>query len=859
MQRKRDTTRAKYRQYLTSTSFLAMGTALVLLLNPTIGFSQVVIDNGDTQTVDGLGPDPRVVEFNDDLIIGQDGTNGRLVILNGGSVSSENVFLGNRGQSIGRVVIDGAGSKFATDGVVIIGQDRGRGEIEITNGAILESGDARIAREQGTTGSVIISGEGSAWMAGSLVHVGLQGTGSLTVSDGGEMHLAASADPTERRVLYLGAGSGGNGVLNIGAAEDRAATGAGRVGVDEVRFGEGGGRLVLNHTDDDYVLAADVVGNGRIDVLSGTTRLTGLGDYSGGTLINGGDAHLIGSTNNLKGTFENNGSLTFDQGFDATFDGEISGTGRLIKTGAGVLTIAADLQHSGGTRVEAGGLNVGADIGDVSVRNAVLTGDGSVRDLVLETGSVLAPGQSIGRIDARNADFSEGSVFEVEVNSDGQSDQLVASGRVGIEDNTTVRVRAIDPADTGAAYEIGTRYEIVSAGSVVTGRFANLEEDFAFLDGNLSYGSNTVSLTLVKNDLRLRDIAATQNQISTADGLEELGFDFAPYDAVIVLDEANARDAYDLLSGELHASLSTALIAENQTVRATSLRRLHQSPLLEGQDRGSAWTFWSEGYGAKASFDSDAVLDSDYASYGLLIGADTQVGQNWTVGILGGAGQSTLDVAGAESSADAQNFTLGAYAGGSFNNWSMRLGGSYSVHQIETSRDVNFVGFSEEINSDYDTQSAQVYAELGYVYVAGQTVIEPFAGLAYVHQKSDGFSEEGGTAALNSGSDDFGVGYASLGIRAETDVEYQGGRTATLFGSAMWERALDDAQPINVSFDGGSERSIEGWGISQDVGAVEFGVATALGDRSEIAVAVNGRFSDGDFAPSASASFSFNF
>lgn len=113
-------------------------------------------------------------------------------------------------------------------------------------------------------------------------------------------------------------------------------------------------------------------GNGQlIKAGAGTLTLTGANRYTGGTTVSAG--RLAGNTSSLKGAIVNNAELEFAQATNATYAGVVSGTGQLIKTGAGTLTLTGAHSYSGGTFVSGGRLvgNTTALRGDI-VNNAAV-------------------------------------------------------------------------------------------------------------------------------------------------------------------------------------------------------------------------------------------------------------------------------------------------------------------------------------------------------------------------------------------------------------------------------------------------------------------------------------------------------
>ena len=93
----------------------------------------------------------------------------------------------------------------------------------------------------------------------------------------------------------MGTGSGGSGVLNIGAARGDAAVAAGSiVNSNTINLGTYGS-LVFNHTDLGYVFASPITGSGAVyqENAGSTTILTGNNDSFGGSIaVNGGTLQI---------------------------------------------------------------------------------------------------------------------------------------------------------------------------------------------------------------------------------------------------------------------------------------------------------------------------------------------------------------------------------------------------------------------------------------------------------------------------------------------------------------------------------------------------------------------------------------
>jgi autotransporter-associated beta strand protein len=83
--------------------------------------------------------------------------------------------------------------------------------------------------------------------------------------------------------------------------------------------------------------------------------MRGANTYTGGTTISAGT--LRGNTTSLRGSITNNAALVFDQTVNGAFEGQILGTGSLLKTSGGTLTLnGPGLSYSGDTNVREGAI-----------------------------------------------------------------------------------------------------------------------------------------------------------------------------------------------------------------------------------------------------------------------------------------------------------------------------------------------------------------------------------------------------------------------------------------------------------------------------------------------------------------------
>ena len=95
--------------------------------------------------------------------------------------------------------------------------------------------------------------------------------------------------------------------------------------------------------------------------------------YTGGTLISQGTLQIGngGTTGAVVGNIVNNAALTFNRSDAVSYNSAISGSGSLLKTGSGALTLTADNTYTGITTISQGTLQIGnggttgAIVGDI--------------------------------------------------------------------------------------------------------------------------------------------------------------------------------------------------------------------------------------------------------------------------------------------------------------------------------------------------------------------------------------------------------------------------------------------------------------------------------------------------------------
>lgn len=355
------------------------------------------------------------------LAIGGAG-NGDMTISGGARVSSTGVLtVGQQGTATGTLTVAGANSQVTAANILYIG-DRGAGNVAISDGGAVIGGtvvlgaDAPTGSSAGGVGTLTIDGANSLLRGTTFVRIGNRNRGEATISNGGTLQ----ADGAEG--IFIGYSAGSHGTLNIGAAAGDLAVAAGRVNAaNGIRFGSGSGRLVLNHTDSDYVLDAPISGIGAVDILSGTTIFTGdSSQFSGSFTIDGGKAILAGATGAASTTINTGGVLQIGNGgTSGSLNSDIANNGTLVFNRSNALHHNRVISGSGGLDVAGGQITL-------SGMNT-FTGATSIG-----AGATLALSQQ-GRVN-QSSGVTVNGTFDVRAASSAQIKDLGGSGTVIVGD-----------------------------------------------------------------------------------------------------------------------------------------------------------------------------------------------------------------------------------------------------------------------------------------------------------------------------------------------------------------------------------------------------------------------------------------
>jgi autotransporter-associated beta strand protein len=194
---------------------------------------------------------------------------------------------------------------------------------------------------------------------------------TIDLADGSQLVMQEQASGGTAAVTMSASTIDITGLTAAGTSIGSVAGPSGQILLGSKQFTVGG-----NNASTTFGGTISGVGGSIIKTGSGTWTLTGTNTYTGGTTVSAGT--LRGTTSSLPGDIVNNATLAFSQSGDGSHTGTISGTGSLVKEGAGRVTLLGANTYQGGTTINGGtlGINNASALGTgaVSLSGGNLTG-----------------------------------------------------------------------------------------------------------------------------------------------------------------------------------------------------------------------------------------------------------------------------------------------------------------------------------------------------------------------------------------------------------------------------------------------------------------------------------------------------
>ena len=782
--------------------------------------------------------------------------------LNGATVTGGTITGGNTGINNAAGLIGTLSNTGLITGQVGIGIKNDATITRFDNGGMVSGGNTGLANASGLITTLVNSGTINGTSDAGINNGGT--ITSLTNAVGGDIHSAGLGVFNAGRIDTLvnsgtiaggvNAGISNGGTVstitsltnNVGAVIRSSATGV----YNSSTIG-----TLSNSGTISGVTVAGVANDGSIGTLTnrGVIRSdSGWGIYNTGTIsalantgtitgsiyaINNVDpASSLGVVTNsgvIAGDIlqASSGDLTINGGTGAAF-GTLTGFGGTIGT---LTNTASNVVFGTGNQM----LNDNIDVGSHSVMNTA--GVLQVNNAIRITGNYSQAAAATLQIGVSNGAVAGGSLA-----SDSGYGRLVVSGSAIVDAGSAIALQKL----SSYAFAAGQRFVVIDAASSGTNYHAgSLNYSASGFSGTVtgttvaSGGRSDLVVTLVSGaaattpgtppgttpgsgstgggtsptspTTQPQTQATMPNAVSSLNGLAnysglspELLNLFNASKALSLGSVAEANRAGAQLGPASQAAgtrgaMASALDVLNAISDRVNGQRSVQTGVPTGDDM-PAYGAWGQALGGHVSQGARDQVDGYRANYGgLLFGADTALGEHWRAGgafsYTNASLRNTGDTDGDSMRVNA--YGLIGYATYSGTPWYVNLAAGAVQQDYDTSRALNFSGFSGQAKGEFTGKQYVARAEAGYPLAAGAYTVTPLAGLTYSHVRQNGYTETGGSGgALSVGDTHLTSVTSDFGAKIERAFTTAYG-TVVPYLQLTWRHEYGNAQQrIHASF-----------------------------------------------------------
>ena len=581
---------------------------------------------------------------------------------------------------------------------------------------------------------------------------------------------------------------------------------------------------------------------------TGILILAGTNTYSGGTTVSAGE--LEGDSNSLQGNILDDAAVVFNQNFNGTFNGTLTGSGSVTKQGSGTLSFFGSNTYTGGTTVQAGDLSVnGSLLGNVLIDNggtfsgnAIIAGGGSVTN-----NGTVSPGNSIGTITI-SGNYTQGptGTLDIEINPSGSTDLLAITGTASL--NGTLGIFP-DPG----TYSNGETFTFLTSGGGVSGTFSNI----MFPGGNPG-GSFNPTVVYHANDVQIilevfppfTQMVTNPNAQAVGNYLDGImafpGTDIANVLALLhTLDPKELNSALDQLQPSLFGALA---FTEQESATLVNTSILHRISLLHGaicqNETGqkcpppakkglwrrifgprdektcteeppqppSRLTIWTEGFALYGNQHHHGLQFGFHNNNnGVVLGADYQVLNELYLGALTSYSHTNVHWNSSRGKGYIHSYYGGLYATWAWKDLSLDASILGAYNDYETKRHIEFASLERTAKGFHNGYEVLANLTGAWNFNFKQVLLQPFFRLDNFYLHENGFSETSAQSLdLHVRSKDAEMLRNELGVNFSYCYSFQQGHLIPIvkmswiresrFGHKHYQTSLKEFQQTNGFF-----------------------------------------------------------
>ncbi len=576
----------------------------------------------------------------------------------------------------------------------------------------------------------------------------------------------------------------------------------------------------------------------------------GLGKGEGVTVMGsftGNYAHQNGGAIYNSADTDKNGKAAIMTITDTTFTNNKADVNGGAIYNASILTLSGNNTFTGNT---AGGAandihNIGTlNIGGTALFEGGITGTGIIN---VANGATVDLGLSSMEADA--IAFANGSTLGITLSSDSMGN--LKANTITIGESTNDAAKLLVTVSTDFATEKEVSQELTNGTVVTNGTFSMSDVTNALYD--VSFDNNTNVITAVRKSQE-EQTAAIESAGGNTNNLSVITAFTSSSDLGSDASNQMAQTINQLAQTDVQAAVqaTTALApqqaAAKQAVQNSAVNQLFSAinSRLNNAANGSVRTYafgdsyfadgtnysvWAQGLLNKSHKESTSDASSfSGRSTGLAFGADTQVAEDWTVGLGYAYLHTNVSSLNRHDRVLGDNFFLyGQYRP---SNFFVQAALNYGDSKYEEEKDVA----GNEVNADYHLKSYSANLTAGYEL---SEEIIPLFGLRYTNTQQAGYKDSV-DQYVSSEKDDYLT--AILGVQVQQESMFDDIKIRPALNLGLAYDLLSDNVSSRVSLPNGTAYDVNGERLHRLSFEAGLSVAALVSDNVEVVLSYDGSF-----------------